>query len=228
MIAATHEGASGAWLGGTLRRLAACVVVLLPLCLLAAEVLVSAALPAMGAVFKCVAGDFKLLALAIDQEGADRVVRATVAWKDVVVFDGHAVSPDPRGLANASTLLAHGLQSPITALLATLAWPPARGRMPWCELVRRCLLLVPAIGVLVATDIPLVLAGELQALAADALLPGATAPLATWARFLGGGGRYALGLVTAMLVVRVGRCPALSSDRLSGTKSSRKPGIRGR
>lgn len=223
MIAARRDRTGGAWLSGTLLRLALCAVVLVPIAVVLGEALISKCLPAVGAIFAFVADDFRLLSLTVDHEGADRVVRATVAWKDVVVFGGTAIHPDPRGRANASTLLAHALQGPLTALLAAAAWPSARGRMPRREMYRRCVLLVPAIGVLVAIDIPFVLAGELQALAVSTLAPGTPAPLAIWARFLGGGGRYALGLVAAVLVVQAARCPSRTATRTSGRMHGAKP-----
>jgi hypothetical protein len=182
---------------GVLLRLALAAGVVMPLATLYREALAEAWLPAYRAVFAWVADEFRLLSLAIDHEGADRVLRATVAWKRIVVLGGHVIYPDPRGTANASTLIAHALQGPMTAVIAAFAWPARRIR----EFAWRVLLLGPLLTVLVLSDLPCVLAAELWELPLDALAPGTVSVLVIWKDFLQGGGRHALGLAAAVAAV---------------------------
>jgi hypothetical protein len=188
----------------TLMRLVVTAVVLIPAAVLFGECIVTSLLPLFGAVFEAIAGDFKLLRLSVDQEGADRVLRATVKWKHIMFIGGHVVYPDPRGTANASTLLAHALQGPLVALLVTCAWPlnDSTHHASWKELGIRVLALCPMLALLISTDVPAVLAGELWQLVLDALAPGSGSLLVHWKNFLHGGGRYALGLVGAVMAIQ--------------------------
>jgi hypothetical protein len=188
-------------------RLVIAAMVALPLAVLHGERMVHAMLPMFGAVFEWVSNDFKLLRLAIDHEGADRVLRATVMWKHIVFIGGHVIYPDPRGTANVSTLMAHALQGPLTALLVTCAWPSDgnASHEAWREVAARLLVLGPLLPVLICIDLPVVLAGELWQLALDALDPNASSMLVYWKSFMQGGGRYALGFGAAILAVHWGR-----------------------
>lgn len=188
----------------TLMRLVVTAVVLIPAAVLLGERIVTWMLPLFGAVFEVIAGDFKLLRLAVDHEGADRVLRANVMWKHIVFIGGHVIYPDPRGTANASTLLAHALQGPLAALFVTCAWPLSDStRHASCkELSIRMLALCPMLAILICADVPAVLAGELWQLALDALAPGSDSLLVHWKNFLQGGGRYALGLTGAVMAVQ--------------------------
>lgn len=186
---------------GIFVRLVLASSVLLPLAVLYNEALIEAWLPAYRLVFAGVADDFQLLKLVLDYEGADRVLRATATWKHIVVLGGHVISPDPRGIANTSTLIAHALQAPLVALIATFAWPANRLH----EFVWRIIFLTPMLIVLILADMPCVLAAELWQIAIDALAPGTLSPLIVWKDFLQGGGRYALGLAAAMAAVHWAR-----------------------
>lgn len=212
------------------RSEAACIVLrlllagalLLPLAVTCGEALAGTWLAAYRAVFSWAADEFRLLDLGIDREGADRVLRARVAWQRIVVIGGKAIHPDPRGAADASTLLAHALQGPLVAVLAAIAWPAAMRRgahgrtriRPWVEWAARALALAPLLAVLVLIDVPLVLAGELWEVALDALDPGATSVLVAWKSFVQGGGRYALGLAAGLLAVLIARRACRLADRL--------------
>lgn len=195
--------ASMTW--GILLRLALVAALLLPLAVLAQEPLVHAALPYFSQVFEWVADDFRLLRLVVDQEGADRVLRATVTWKHIVVIGGHEIYPDARGTASSSTLLAHALSGPLTALIAVCAWPTLLRSRAWIEANLRCLALMPLLVLQVLIDLPIVLAGEIWAKVLNTLDPGAMSLLVIWKDFMQSGGRYACGLVSAVLAIKIGR-----------------------
>lgn len=188
-------------IAAVLLRVLVAAGILIPLVALYGTSLVEALLPAYRTAFEWLAGDFRLQALAIDYEGADRVMRATVVWKHIVVLGGHVIVPDPRGTATASTLVAHTFQGPLVALIAATAWPAA-GRREWLP---RLALLVPMLCVLMLCDLPGVLAAELWQMATDALAPDSFSPLLIWKNFVHGGGRYALGLAVAAAAVQWGR-----------------------
>lgn len=195
---------------GTLMRLLLIGTLLIPFVVYFGERIVNAMLPMFGVVFEWAADDFKLLRLTIDNEGADRVLRATVMWNHITFLGGHVIYPDPRGTANASTLLAHALQGPLVAIVTACTWPTARSsasRM-WAELGIRLLVLLPLLVILIGIDMPVVLAGEIWHFVLDALAPQTSSALVTWKRFMQGGGRYALGFGTAVLAVHFGQAIA--------------------
>ncbi len=184
-----------------LLRLTLAAGVSIPLTVFFGEALVESWLPAYRLVFGWVGEEFRLLSLVMDHEGADRVLRATVTWKHIAVIGGQVIYPDPLGVANASTLIAHALQGPLVAVLAAVAWPTQCRR----EFAWRLLLLAPLLLVVVLSDLPCVLAAEIWEVVIDTLAPGTVSPLVAWKNFLQGGGRYALGLAVAALAVQWAR-----------------------
>ena len=217
------------WSGSALilLRLSIAAVVLLPLAVTQGEALVQSWLSAYGAVFEWVADDFQLLKLFIDHEGADRVVRVVVMWKHIAFVGNQVIYPDPRGTANTSTLLAHGLQGPLVAILAAITWPTCRNTVGRAyvnsrliERASRVALMLPLLIVLVLIDMPLVLAGELWGMVIDALEPDRISLLVMLKTFLQGGGRYALGVATAMLSVHAARWIAARVIRKMGKTTS--------
>lgn len=155
---------------------------------------VESCLPAYRFVFERVAGEFRIQSLTLDREGADHVVRVRVTLKPILVLDGKVSTPDPRGTANASTLMAHALLGPMLALLTAFAWPVRRS----AEIAWRLLLAAPLAGLLVVIDVPCVLAAELWEIVIDGLAPNTFSPLVLWKKFLQGGGRQALGVAMGL------------------------------
>lgn len=180
-----------------LLRLALAAAVLLPLGVGFGAAFVDACLPAYRLVFGQVADEFRIQSLGLDREGADRVLRVRVTLRPVLVIGGKVIHPDPRGSANASTLMAYALQGPMLAMLVALAWPARR----WVEALWRLLLLAPLVALLVLSDLPCVLAAELWEIVTGHLSPDALSPLVIWKNFLQGGGRLALGLVAGTMAI---------------------------
>lgn len=161
--------------------------------------LVEGCLPAYRAAIRHLADEFRVVRLALDREGADRVVRAEVALRPVVVIRGKPLTPDRRSRANASTLALNGLLAPMLALLTAMAWPARRA----IEYPARVLAMLPALAILLLLDTPAVLAAELWAIVLDRVAPGAFSPLVLWKDFLQSGGRQALGVAVGLLAVAV-------------------------
>ncbi len=188
--------ASRLWWRGTL---AGGLLLLAAVC--CGEAMVEACLPLFHKTFSVLASEFNVVSIVLDREGADRVVRATVSLRSPLVIDGRVFFPDPRGIANASTLIAHALQGPVVMLAIALAWPASR----LVEHACRVLLLAPLLLALLALDVPSVLAGELWRTVVDALAPGSTSALLGWKSFMQAGGRYALASAGAIVAVQGAR-----------------------
>lgn len=186
-------------------RLSLAAALLIPLGVLGGESLVSGWLPAYRAVFGQVAGEFRILSLELDREGADRVVRARVGLRPILLVGGKLLYPDARSIAQASTQAANALLGPLLAFFVALAWPARRRR----EFAVRMALLPMFLAPLVLLDAPCVLAAELWQIVLEHAAPGAFSPLVAWKDFLQGGGRYALGLAAGaagvVLAARFGR-----------------------
>lgn len=217
MKAGAARPASPDWRAGPLViRLLLAATVLVSLGILQGAVVVEHCLPAYQAAFEHLADEFRVVRFALDREGADRVVRAEVALRPVVVIRGKPMTPDPRGRANASTLALNGLLAPMLALLTVLAWPARRT----IEYPVRVLATLPALAILLLLDTPAVLAAELWETVLDRVAPGAFSPLVLWKDFLQSGGRQALGVAIGLLAVAV-VVPRRSARRTNSPRPAR-------
>ena len=166
------------------------------------EHLVQLSIPALRSVFEWVAPDFKVLQLELDRERADRVLRASVTLGRYTFVGGQLIAPDPRGVAQASTVALHGLQGPVLALWACLAWPASRVGTRMLRLLA-CL---PAVALVFLLDAPVVLAAGIWDFLVDAHAPDSWQPLLIARDLLQGGGRVAIGLaIGAGCAIAIGR-----------------------
>jgi hypothetical protein len=162
---------------------------------------------------------YRIDRLFLDHEGADQVVRIVVGLAHCVVLQGVAYCGDPRGLANASTLIGHVSTTAALLLAMAAAWPAERPS----EFAWRALLALPALATMWALDLPMVLWGSLWQLHVDAFAPDTFSPLLIWRDFLQGGGRLALAVVLGALVVLLARGAGLRSRRAHGGPGDRPP-----
>lgn len=166
------------------------------------EHLVQLGIPALRSVFEWVAPDFKVLRFELDHERADRVLRASVTLGRYTFVGGQLIAPDPRGVAQASTVALHGLQGPVLALWACLAWPASRVGTRMLRLLA-CL---PAVALVFLLDAPVVLAAGIWDFLVDAHAPDSWQPLLIARDLLQGGGRVAIGLaIGAGCAIAIGR-----------------------
>jgi hypothetical protein len=173
------------------RRVVLGALGLVPVAALASGVLVSALLPLHRLAFELLAPEFRLLALEAGLQGGHRVLEAHVTIADLTVVGQTIIRPDPRGIATASTPLAHALHLCAVAVLLAAIWPSA-------GLVRSSLrvLVAAMLSALVAPfDLPAILAGNVWRMLLDVHAPGAFSPLLMWTDFLSGGGRWLLGIL---------------------------------
>jgi len=145
--------------------------------------------------------------LYVDRDGPDKVIRIEIGLAHRLVVNGHDVDPDPRGRANASTLIWH-VTLPAILVIAVAQSFPARTRASYAW---RTLALVPAVLLLWIIDVPLILLASLWGLVFHLLDPHRFSLLSTWARFLQGGGELAVAITLGMLIGALIPCAAASS-----------------
>lgn len=158
---------------------------------LIAERIEGCLLPVHRAVFELLAREFRVTRMATEQVSSHRVVRVEVTLADTLVLGHRTFRPDPRGVAQASTPVAHTIHAMVTALLVSVAWPAA----DFATRLRRSLLAFALSAGVAVVDAPSILAGTLWQTVLDSAGPGRFSLLTLWAAFLEGGGRLALGIL---------------------------------
>ena len=144
---------------------------------------------------------YRILDLSLDREGRDTVVRLDVGLEKAIIIGGQALMPDPRALANVSTLAGHVMQPVLLCLAVILAWPARRA----IEYPVRALVAFGGIALVILVDVPFVLWGELWNLHVSVYEPDRFSPLLIWKNFLQGGGRFVLGLGVGVVAVVAGK-----------------------
>jgi hypothetical protein len=153
-------------------------------------------LPAIDAEFKWLDDTYDIKKIYVDREGADHVVRVVVSQARCIVLIDRAFCGDPRGRANASTLIGN-ITLPAALLMSlVLAWPVIRS----IELVWRAVFLPFGLAIVWALDVPFVLWSAIWSLHVDAFAPGMFSPLLIWTQFLQSGGRLALAILLGILI----------------------------
>lgn len=182
---------------GFLCRFAGIVLILTMLLHRYEALLVERLLPAIQAEFEWLDDTYEIKSLHVDHEGSDQVVRIVVSQARCIVLGDRAFCGDPRGRANASTLLGNITLPAILLMAFALAWPVVRAS----EYVLRILLMPVALVMIWALDVPFILWSSIWSLHVDAFAPDMFSPLLIWSQFLQGGGRFVLacllGIVTA-------------------------------
>ncbi|RTL29131.1 MAG: hypothetical protein EKK47_13910 [Burkholderiales bacterium] len=174
-------------------------------------------LPAIEAEFKWLDDTYDIKRLYVDQEGADHVVRVVVSQARCIVLIDRAFCGDPRGRANASTLIGN-ITLPAALLMSlVLAWPVIRST----ELVWRAVFLPFGLAIVWALDVPFVLWSAIWSLHVDAFAPDMFSPLLIWTQFLQGGGRLALAILLGILITMGARwCAGISKRAMPEAVSS--------
>lgn len=179
-------------------------------------------LPAIEAEFKWLDDTYDIKKLYVDREGADQVVRIVVSQARCIVLIDRAFCGDPRGRANASTLIGNITLPAVLLVSLVLAWPVTRST----ELVWRAVFMPIGLALVWALDVPFVLWSAIWSLHVDAFAPGMFSPLLIWGQFLQGGGRMVLAILLGLSVIMVSRPGRLSglralAMRLQGTRPTR-------
>jgi len=156
----------------------------------------AALLPALRAELALLTPQYRLIDLRVAHRGED-VIEVDVATRRELLYPNGAV---PSGtVMTASTLVGHLLQ-PVILLLSALTAPALLGRL---RLSLALALTLLAAMLVIAADVPFVLAGALDDLT-HAIGPApAPSPLVAWMNFLNGGGRLALAAAAAVAVSAV-------------------------
>lgn len=159
--------------------------------------LVKMLLPVFKAEMQWLDDTYRIDRLAIDTQGADQVIRVEVGLAHCIVLSDHAFCPDPRGHANASTLVGNVSLPAVLLVGVAVAWPARRGR----ERFLRILVLPLALSLLWALDVPMILWASIWSLHVDAFAPDLVSPLLIWRDFLQSGGRLALAGALSLVTV---------------------------
>lgn len=158
-------------------------------------------LPMLKAEIAWLDNTYLVQSLALDTEGADRVVRLVVSQQRYIHLAGQVHEPHPLGRANASTLMGHLWLPWVVLVAAVMAWPMPRA-LRWTCWAWRCVVLLPASAWLTAVNVPIVLWAGIWRLHVDAFAPESIQPLLMAADFLQSGGEYALALLLAAMCLR--------------------------
>ncbi len=156
-----------------------------------------ALLPLVGRTLVWLDDHYRILALAVDSQGADTVIRLRVTLARPLLVGGRVILTDARGWAEVTTPVGHLLQPLLILSGILLAWPARRLR----EWPARLLLAAPVAALLVLLNTPFTLWGLLWDLHAHHYEPGRFSPLLAWLRLLDGGGRLLLGMLGAAAVI---------------------------
>lgn len=182
---------------GFIARFALIALVLASLSFRFGAQLAESLLPAIQSEFEWLDDTYEIKGLSLDREGADQVVRIVVSQARCLVLIDRAFCGDPRGRANASTLVGNVTLPAVLLLALVLAWPVARPS----ELVFRMIFAPMSLALMWALDVPFVLWSAIWSLHVDAFAPDMFSPLLIWSQFLQGGGREVLSLLLGVAVV---------------------------
>lgn len=139
----------------------------------------------------------EIQSMRIELENGERVVKVRARTAGVRQLDaGRLQAGVP---ISSSTLAGHALQHAIVVLTMIFIWPTR----VWWEHGVFVAFSIPALIIVEALDIPLVLAGAMEDLVLSNFDPGKlpSSPLVQGMHFMNSGGRLAVSLVAAMLVV---------------------------
>ncbi len=144
---------------------------------------------------------YRTAELAIEvQQGEPKILWTVQQARSIVVGDRVAM-PDPRGVAQASTLLVN-LWGPPCLLWACLLGQLRPMSKTGASAIRQLALTALATLALLCMDVPMVLWAAIWSLHAAAMAPDAFSPLLWWAQLLDGGGRWALACAAGLAIGR--------------------------
>jgi hypothetical protein len=180
-------------------RLAALATLLAAMALHFGTQIGDALIPAFKAEIQWLDDHYRVDSLSLDHEGADQVFRLEVGQAQSIVLNGQVFYPDPRGKANASTLLGNAILPTAMLIALAMSWPP---RLKGDYLYRIGALLL-ALPLLLSIDVPMVLWASIWSLHVNNFAPDLVSPLLIWLKFLQNGGRLACPLVLGVMVIAI-------------------------
>lgn len=151
-------------------------------------------LPAIQAEIETLDKTYAIDDIRLDRErDADQVVRVRVHQAHCLDLGDRFYCGNPAGWAVASAPAGSILLVAVMVVSLGFTWPVKRKR----EYLWRSLLVVPALILACALDVPMLLWAAIWDLQHAALTPNSLSPLLIWADFMQGGGRGALAIVVA-------------------------------
>ncbi len=149
-------------------------------------------LPLFRAEFELLDDAFRIESLSVDRDQVDRVLRVQVSLARTLSVNGRTFYRDPRGRAQATTLLGNIWMPCVLLIAVTFAWPapPSRGRM-----AVRLLATPVALLLMCMASAPLILLASLRGILLQATGSASPSMLLIWSDFLLNGGIIVLPLV---------------------------------
>lgn len=161
--------------------------------------LIEALLPLVRESLLWLDDSFEILALGIDQNHQDTVIRLRVNATQLIIIGTQALWPRPGEWLEVTTTLGAMLQPSTIAVGLAVAWPGSL----MLRLVRGGLALVLAIGFLLI-DLPVTLYAYVWDMYIYAFAPEQFSPLLVWHEFLHAGGRLGIGVLIGVASAMLG------------------------
>ena len=170
---------------------AVCCLLWLGISLIFGHELSNAVLPLLRWELSGLIPQYKVTELNLVSMGLDMSVQARVTTREAIIISGHTL---PAGTPLQSSTLVGHLWQPLIVMLSLVNTAALTQRRNTVALIPLCL---ATAGLLLMLDVPFVLVGALQ----DLLAPEHFSAWVVWMNFLNGGGRLALGIGAALLVL---------------------------
>ena len=139
--------------------------------------------------------DYRITGLALADNRGEAVVALNLQLVRYTIVAGHWLTPG--GDLSSSTLAGHALQHVLLMLSLLIASPTK-------SILHRLVLLAIAMPLLLLIeilDVPLVLLGSIDDLILANVAPNSSSLLVAWMNFMNGGGRLALSIAGAVVVI---------------------------
>ena len=158
--------------------------------------LAAAVLPLLRAEIQQLGDTFRVDRLYVARDAGEWVIRLEVGLAHALAVNGRTYSPDPRGKAVSSTLLANLILPVVLLLASAYAAPPGNVKA-------RFAFVLILLTLTVATVVPAILLSGLWRLVFGAAGTDAATPLLLWSDFLQGGGANVLGLACGVTAAKL-------------------------
>lgn len=140
---------------------------------------------------------FKIVQFAVNHSLGSHVFLLKVSIAEMMVVGGQFISPNPIGIATATSVVSYIWQVSVLYCALLCTWPLKTKTEGWV----RVWIALPLLLLTLLLDTPLALLGAIWDIIYQAYPAEKISILIDWNHFMMGGGRLMLGLVAAMLTI---------------------------